>query len=225
MKTKFLLLSLCLVVVFVGAGCNTQNQTINNMASNSNSHAGMNHGAGNMPANRQEMNHGEMNHSEMKSSSDAANAPYDLQFIDTMIAHHEGAVVMAKPAVEKAVHGELRTLAQNIVSDQEKEIAQMRRWREEWFAGKPPAMNMEMAGMVDSMKDMDMKKLETASGAAFDLAFIEMMIPHHDGAVLMAKEALQKSQRQEIKTLANAIIKAQEAEIKKMKDWQAAWSK
>ena len=79
--------------------------------------------------------------------------------------------------------------------------------------------------MADSMKDMDMKRLETASGDAFDLAFIEMMIPHHEGAVLMAKEALQKSQKEEIKTLANAIIKAQEAEIKKMKDWQAAWSK
>ena len=146
MKTQFLLLSLCLAaIILVGAGCNTQNQNTNIMASNSNSHAGMNHGTSNMTANHQDMNHGEMNHSEMKNSPDAANAPYDLQFIDTMIAHHQGAVVMAKPAVDKAVQGELKTLAQNIVSDQEKEIAQMKRWRDEWFAGKPPAMNMEMA--------------------------------------------------------------------------------
>jgi uncharacterized protein (DUF305 family) len=36
---------------------------------------------------------------------------------------------------------------------------------------------------------------------------------------------LQKSQKQEIKTLASAVVKAQEAEIKQMKDWQATWSK
>jgi len=34
----------------------------------------------------------------MKSSPNAANAPYDLQFLDTMIAHHQGAVDMAKIA-------------------------------------------------------------------------------------------------------------------------------
>lgn len=51
------------------------------------------------------------------------------------------------------------------------------------------------------------------------------MIPHHDGSVAMAKEALQRSTKDEIKKLAGAIPKAQEAEIKQMKEWQTAWSK
>jgi len=51
------------------------------------------------------------------------------------------------------------------------------------------------------------------------------MIPHHQGAVAMANEALQKSKKDEIKTLANGIIKAQNAEIKQMQDWQTAWKK
>lgn len=86
-------------------------------------------------------------------------------------------------------------------------------------------MNMEMMGMNNSMKAMDMKMLGTLSGNDFDLAFIKQMIPHHEGAVAMAKEALQKSTKPEIKTLAGAIIKAQEAEVKQMKGWQTAWSK
>jgi uncharacterized protein (DUF305 family) len=83
---------------------------------------------------------------------------------------------------------------------------------------------MEMPGMADSMK-MDMTKLSNSRDKAFDLAFIEMMIQHHQGAVLMAKEALTKSERQEIKTLAGNIIKAQEAEIKMMTDWKVKWSR
>jgi uncharacterized protein (DUF305 family) len=101
----------------------------------------------------------------------------------------------------------------------------MKKWRDEWFAGKPEAINMEMAGMHDSMKGMDMNKLESLASTDFDLEFIKQMIPHHQGAIVMGKEALQKSQKEEIKKLAAAIIRAQEAEIKQMKDWQTAWSK
>ena len=88
-----------------------------------------------------------------------------------------------------------------------------------------PAMNMEMAGMNDSMKGMDIEKLGALSGNDFDLEFIEQMTAHHEGAVTMANEALQRSSKEEIKTLASAIIRAQEDEIKQMKQWQAAWKK
>ena len=50
-----------------------------------------------------------------------------------------------------------------------------------------------------------------------DKHFIEQMIPHHDGAVAMAKLALEKSNRPEIKTLANAIIEGQTKEIQDMR--------
>ncbi len=171
------------------------------------------------------MDHSKMDHSTMQSSANAATAPYDLQFLDTMVAHHQGAVDMAAPCPAKAMHAEIKTLCSNITSSQQKEIDQMKSWREKWFSGAAPAMNMEMAGMKDSMKGMDMKKLGALAANDFDLEFIKQMMPHHEGAVIMAKEALQKSTKDEIKTLANAIIKAQEAEIKEMKEWQTAWSK
>jgi uncharacterized protein (DUF305 family) len=147
-----------------------------------------------------------------------------LQFIDTMTHHHQGAVDMAKMIDSKTQNAELIKFGKQIVADQEKEIAQMKDWREKWFAGKPRAMNMEMPGMADSMK-MDMSKLSAAKDKDFDVQFIEMMTPHHAGAITMAKEALTKSEKPEVKTLANNIIKAQEAEIKMMADWKAKWSK
>jgi len=215
MKRHFALFAAICFVTF-GFGCS--------QTANENTHAGINHNAA-MPMNHNGMNTNEMDHSMMQSSPNAANAPYDLQFLDTMIAHHRGAVDMTGPCATKAQHAEVKTLCANIVSSQEKEIAEMVSWRDRWFAGAAPALNMEMAGMSGSMIGMDMKKLRSLSGNDFDLEFIREMIPHHQGAVIMARGALQRSTKPEIKALANAIIKAQEAEIVQMKEWQSEWSK
>ena len=59
--------------------------------------------------------------------------------------------------------------------------------------------------------------------AEYDHRFIDMMIPHHEGAIMMAKDALQKSQRPEIKKLAQEIIDAQEKEIAQLKSWGEQW--
>lgn len=171
------------------------------------------------------MDHSKMDHSAMKSSPDAAKADYDLQFIDTMIVHHQGAVDMAKMLPEKAQHSEIKKLGIVIIAAQEREIGEMKAWREKWFAGKPPAINMELAGMTASMAGMDMKKLGSLSGNAFDLEFIKQMIPHHEGAIAMAQEALKRSQKDEVKTLAKSIINEQQGEIEEMKRWQSEWSK
>lgn len=226
MKTIILIVVISMVAIaFAACG---QNATNSNSAMN---HGGMNHNSMNSNSmNMNGMNHNSMNmnsnmnHSNMKSDANAASAPYDLQFIDTMTAHHSGAVEMAKMVDGKTENPDVKKFAAQIIKDQEKEIAEMKDWREKWFKGAPRAMNMEMPGMMDSMK-MDMSKLSGAKDKAFDLAFIEMMTPHHQGAVSMAKEALTKSEKPEIKTLAGNIIKAQEAEIKMMNEWKEKWSK
>ena len=56
-----------------------------------------------------------------------------------------------------------------------------------------------------------------------DRHFIERMIPHHQDAVEMAKLALEKSKKTEVKKLANDIIKSQTAEIESMKKWYKEW--
>lgn len=204
-------------------GANTA--VVNSNANSMNNMSGMNHNSMTSNANHDMSG---MHHSDMKSSPNAASQPYDLQFIDTMTHHHQGAIEMAEMALKKTQNVELKTFAQKIIDDQKKEIAQMKDWRDKWYAGKPMAMNMEMPGMSDSMKMMagdEMKKMEAATGKDFDLHFLDMMTPHHAGATTMAKEALQKAEHAEIKMLSNQIIKAQEAEIKQMADWKAKWSK
>lgn len=171
-------------------------------------------------SNREPLTPDAMSHSVMKSAPNAAAQPFDLQFLDTMIAHHEGAIEMSRVAETKAQNADLKSLAARIVADQTREIAQMKQWREQWFAGKPSALNMEMAGMGSSMTGMNMTKINTASGAGFDAEFVNQMTPHHQGAIVMAREALTKAEHAEIKTLANQIIQAQEAEIRQMQNWK-----
>lgn len=78
----------------------------------------------------------------------------------------------------------------------------------------------DMMGMsMDDMADM----LEGKTGNEFDKAFIEGMIPHHQGAIDMARAAQQSAMHQEIKDMAEDIISAQQSEINMMKQWQMDW--
>ena len=54
-----------------------------------------------------------------------------------------------------------------------------------------------------------------------DIDFAKGMIPHHQGAIDMAKIVLQYGKNAELRTLAENIVKAQEGEIAFMKDWLA----
>lgn len=142
------------------------------------------------------------------------DTPYDALFIDSMIVHHEGTIVMARQALASAERPEIRQLAEAIISAQQQEIDEMRSWRAAWYPDLAPT-----AGM-----GMEMGPMRVADGAApFDQRFIEAMILHHKGAIAMARDALQRAERQEIRDLAQAIITAQEAEIAQMRAWLKEW--
>ena len=81
-------------------------------------------------------------------------------------------------------------------------------------------------GLYDAAMDKMHKGMSQAekTGDA-DVDFVQGMIPHHQGAIDMAKVVLEKGADPEIKKLAEGIIKAQEAEIKMMNDWLAGHKK
>jgi hypothetical protein len=72
--------------------------------------------------------------------------------------------------------------------------------------------------MDDMVADLDGK-----TGDDFDRAFIEGMIPHHQGAIDMAEAALTSAKHEEIREMARAIIQAQQTEIDQMNAWGKAW--
>ncbi len=81
-----------------------------------------------------EMNERDMRAMGMSDSEELAKAdPFDKAFIDDMIPHHESAIAMAGVAREKSDDPEIRAIAEDIVTAQEREIAQMEEWRREWY--------------------------------------------------------------------------------------------
>ena len=81
---------------------------------------------------------------------------------------------------------------------------------------KPPTPDA-VAAAGHSMHEMPV------SAAEFDLAYIDNMITHHEGAVAMATEARGAAQHAEVRAMAESIIASQEGEITQMRAWRAQW--
>lgn len=138
----------------------------------------------------------------------------DRSFVTDMTPHHESAVQMAVEARTRAEHEEIKTLADNIVTSQQAEIVEMADLAKEIGAKPGDSSAMEMS-------EGDMQMLKT--GEAFDRMFIDMMIPHHQAAIKMARTEVEKGQNAKVQDLAERVIAAQSKEIEDMNEWRADW--
>ncbi|MBA2390001.1 MAG: DUF305 domain-containing protein [Geodermatophilaceae bacterium] len=152
-----------------------------------------------------------MDQSEMASG----DVPFDAQFIDGMIEHHQGAVMMAEQALEESERPEIRELSQTIIATQQVEIQQMTAWRDAWYPDLPASEGMAM--------DMGQMTVSDDTSLPFDQRFLTAMISHHQGAIEMARAAQEQAEHAELRTLAEEIITAQEAEIAQMQAWLSEW--
>lgn len=154
----------------------------------------------------------------------------DRHFIEQMIPHHDGAVAMARLALEKSKRTEIKTLATAIIESQTKEIQDMGVWYKEWFGKDVPKVSTGiMGGGMMSQSGMhmggqeDMTTLENATD--FDKAFLEAMIPHHQLALMMVRMLQAGSNRPEMIQLAENITTSQSKEIEQMQGWYTEWYK
>ncbi len=81
---------------------------------------------------------------------------------------------------------------------------------------------MDSDPMSMSMHDMS-SMLDGKTGDDFDRAFLQGMIPHHQGAIDMAEMAMKHAKHPEIRAMATAIIEAQQKEIDAMNAWGTSW--
>ena len=145
----------------------------------------------------------------------------DQHFIVQMIPHHEGAIRMARIALERSERAEILSLANGIIDSQQKEIEDMRSWYTSWFGSVPPQGGMGMMHMGGMEGDTSV--LRNVSAAEFDREFMEQMIPHHEMAIMMAQMLESATNREEMKQLADNIITSQSREINMMRSWLKSW--
>jgi uncharacterized protein (DUF305 family) len=82
--------------------------------------------------------------------------PFDREFIDQMIVHHQGAIRMARMELRYGEDQEAKDLATAIVDAQAAEIEQMNSWRQEWYGAPSPSGGVPSLDEMDPMEDHDM---------------------------------------------------------------------
>jgi uncharacterized protein (DUF305 family) len=223
--TKAWLLTLVLAAAFILTACGGAGGGQQGSGSGGEDEPGTAEKGGGMA----EMDHDQMGHGSMGMGSDGMarqmvmqNGKYsDKAFINAMVPHHQGAIEMARVALENAEHEEIQEVSRNIVSTQQSEIEELKSIKQEEFGTSNVPMEMSMEQMRGMGMMMDPQSL--ADENPFDEAFIDTMIPHHQSAIGMAGVANEKSKNPRIKELAQNITSAQKREIEQMRGWRREW--
>jgi uncharacterized protein (DUF305 family) len=168
-----------------------------------------------------------MDHSAHNHDVGPAGSTYDLRFIDGMVQHHTGALRMSEFMFNIGQPG-VGALANTIWRDQANEIRAMGLWRKAWYPGAPvypvalapggdpnslSGLTRMSQSQIDGMRMMG--QLPTKENRV--LWFLEGMLEHHGGALMMAHDALAKSTNPTIRRFARGVIVAQRAEIMELR--------
>jgi uncharacterized protein (DUF305 family) len=146
----------------------------------------------------------------------------DAEFMQGMIGHHAQALDMVALLETRTASNDMKMLALRIKVSQQDEIKFMRRWlaeRGETVPGEHAHHAHDFKLMPGMLSPDEMAKLAAAKGPEFDKLFLEYMIKHHDGALLMVNELFKKDgagQQPDVHAFASDVIADQQMEIDRM---------
>ena len=139
-----------------------------------------------------------------------ADRTFDLRYINAMIAHHRGALLLAQQLEKNTTRPEMKTLAQTIVTDEPKAIAELYAWKKQWYRDTKVVRDPIVANLGPT-------------DDTFDLRFLNAMIAHHEAGIVMTKEARLKSSRGEVLNNADAVEAFLTNGIQSLKQLRSTW--
>lgn len=166
------------------------------------------------------------------SPAQPATADADVRFIQGMIPHHRQALEMAALVPDRTSREDLRRMAERITVSQQDEIATMEQWLRTHGQAPPAAGGHEghegheghgaggHAAMPGMATPEEMAALAASRGAEFDRRFLELMIRHHEGALVMVAELFASpgaAQASQIFGIASEVDADQRMEIARMR--------
>jgi uncharacterized protein (DUF305 family) len=156
---------------------------------------------------------------EPGASSSPRYVEADVRFMQGMIGHHVQALVMTDLVADRTESEDFRRLARRIDVSQKDEIARMMRWLE--ARGEPvPDGHAHGALMPGMLTDEELARLGGSTGAEFQQVFLEFMIRHHEGALVMVADLFSTEgagQEAELFQFASHVDSDQRAEIARMR--------
>jgi uncharacterized protein (DUF305 family) len=140
----------------------------------------------------------------------------DVEFMQGMIAHHAQAIHMSRMAEAHHANPRVLKLATKIDQSQVPEIRIMQGWLRRYDQVAPDTSSWRTMMMPGMLTAEQLRTLEASTGVAFDRAFLELMIQHHEGALTMVKDLFAvpgAGQEVDVGVFANDVVVAQTAEI------------
>ncbi len=141
-----------------------------------------------------------------------ADKNLDLRYINAMIAHHRGAMLLAEQASLQTQRQEMKGLTAMILKDEPAAIDELYTWKKEWYKD------------TKQVKDPIVTNLGTYDDK-FDLRFLNALIAHHEAGLVMTDEVKTKSSRNEILNNADAVDTFLTTTLQLFKNWRLEWYK
>lgn len=174
------------------------------------------------------------------SPTTPSDTSVDVGFARDMRQHHAQAVEMSSLVLDRTNDPAIRTLARDIELTQQQQIGQMYGWLDLWDlpqSSSQSAMawmgeemdnmpghdmsNMTAATMPGMASDEEIDMLTQARGEEADRIFLQLMIPHHQGALSMAEAAMNNAETPQVRRLADTILQSQSAELRVLRSMLA----
>lgn len=133
----------------------------------------------------------------------------DLRYLNAMIAHHRGAMLLAEQA-RKSQKPEIKNLAEDILKNEPAAIEELYSWKKEWYGDSRVVIDP----VASRLGEYD---------ATFDLRFINALIAHHQDGVLMTKDVKVKSSNAKVLDNAGAVENFLNGGIDMLKNWRKDW--
>jgi len=163
------------------------------------------------------------------SASDGAGKSakaVEKAFLTGMVHHHETALEMAGIAKQRGKDPFITGLAGDIVGTQEREISTMKMLYGRLLGGKlepdPGAHDgLGLSATEAGMTHDGQTNVKLRAAKPFDRAFVDEMVPHHEGAIEMANVVLKSTEDAELRALAEGIVSTQKREVKEMSSFRS----
>lgn len=150
---------------------------------------------------------------EMKNIKSTGNP--DNDFAAMMKAHHMSAIEAAQAEVANGSDATIKPMAQKMLEDQQREVAELNT-----FLSGHKAHGGGEAFYKEAMNLMNNSNMNMDMSGSVDRQFVNMMIPHHQGAIDMSRAYLKSGAHEpQLKTMANNIIASQQKEIDQLQKW------
>jgi hypothetical protein len=141
-----------------------------------------------------------------------ADKYFDQRYINAMIAHHGGAMALARQVKDITKREDIKKLAEDILANEPKAITELYQWKKDWYQD------------TATVNDKEVPNLGTYDDT-LDQRFLNALISHHESGIEMTDEASLRSTRNDILNNADAVKTFLEGGITMLKGWRLDWYK